>query len=249
MSASVVAVGLVAARMFALFRTVPFLGAGRAPAPLHLALAVGLGVALAPGVGIEFVPSAPVVAVLAVKEALVGFALGFVASLPFRFAEASGGLVDASRSSSLSSSSIAGAGSTTPTGNLLSLGSIAVLFVTPAHVAFMRGVDASLDAVPVIWDTSTGPATVETLATTAIGASAGLLASSVMIALPVLASVLLVDVAIGAAGRFVPHSGGTFTFMPLRSVVGLLALSLSLTVLSPVLAGLIASTMELLGAG
>jgi flagellar biosynthesis protein FliR len=242
--AAVVAAALVSTRMLAMIRIVPFLGARRAPAPLHVALAIALGLALGPDLGLESVPAAPLVAALAVKEALVGLALGFLASLPFRFAEQAGMIMDQARSTSLSSTSVAGSGGAgTPTGNLLLFGALAVFFLSPAHDAFFSGVAASFEALPVI---PAGPAhaAIGDVTRAAVASSAGLFGASVMIALPVLGSVLLTDVAIGAVGRFVPHSGGTFAFMPLRSAVGLGALALSLTVLAPLLADLLLASMR-----
>lgn len=241
------ATALVAARLFAVVRMVPFLGARRAPGPLHVALALVLALAIGPSVPVESVPAAPAVVLLAVKEVAVGLALGFLASLPFRFVEMSGVLADMSRSTSLSTTSMTGRDGSSPTGNLLFFASMAVFFLTPAHRAFYTGVLASFASVPVIPDAASLPATTGAVAMGAVAASAGLFASSLMICLPVLGSVLLADVVIGAAGRFVPHSGGTFTFMPLRSVVGMGALALSMTLLAPVLAELLYDSMSWLG--
>lgn len=238
---AIVGTGLAAARLFAMARTLPFLGGRRAPATLHLGLAVTLGLALGP-TNIETVPPAAVVAALAVKEVLCGFAVGFLASLPFRFLEQTGVIVDVSRSMQLAGSPAVSSrsGASSPTGNLMLLATMTVFFVTPAHRAFWMGVEATFRAVPVV--PAHMPA-LEAIGTAAVASSAALFASSVMIAFPVLLAVLLTDIAIGAAGRFVPHSGGTFTFLPLRSVVGLGALALALTMLAPVIARLLLDSM------
>ncbi len=233
--------GLTAARLFALLRTLPFLGGRRVPATLHLGLALALGLAMGAGSALETLVPAPLAAALAVKEVVVGFSLGFLASLPFRFLEQSGMLADAARSTQLSGSTGVSGRPSTPLGTFFLLAAMAVFFLTPAHRAFWTGLEASFLAVPLLPE---GPLPAGPLATRAIAASAGLLASSVMIALPVLLSVLVTDLAIGAAGRFVPHSGGTFAFMPLRSVVGLGALALSLTVLAPTLARILLESMR-----
>lgn len=237
---AVLGTGLIAARLFALLRTLPFLGGRRAPASLHLGLAAALGIAMGGGSALEAVPSAPLVAALAVKEVVVGFAIGFIASLPFRFLEQSGIIIDVTRSTQLAGSRGIGGRPSTPLGTFFLLAAMAVFFLTPAHGAFWTGIEASFLAVPLI---PTGPLPLEPLATRTIAASAGLFASSVMIAFPVLLSVLLADLAIGAAGRFVPHSGGTFAFMPLRSAVGLGALALALCVLAPVMARILLESM------
>jgi flagellar biosynthesis protein FliR len=238
---AIMGTGLIAARLFPLLRTLPFLGGRRAPATLHLGLAIALGLAMDAGSALESVPPAPVAAALAVKEVVVGFTIGFIASLPFRFIEQSGIIVDVTRSTQLSGSTGIGGRPSTPTGTFFLLAAMAVFFLTPAHRAFWTGLDATFLAVPLVPD---GPLPAEPLAMRAIAASAGLFASSVMIAFPVLLSVLVTDLAIGAAGRFVPHSGGTFAFMPLRSVVGLGALALALTVLAPTLARILHESMR-----
>jgi flagellar biosynthetic protein FliR len=233
--------GLTAARLFALLRTLPFLGGRRAPATLHLGLAAALGLAMGGASALEAVPPAPLVAALVIKEIIVGFSIGFLASLPFRFLEQSGIIVDVARSTQLSGSTGIGGRPSTPLGTFFLLAAMAVFFVTPAHRAFWMGLEATFLAVPLV---PAGPLPHEPLAMKAIAASAGLFASSVMVALPVLLSVLVTDLAIGAAGRFVPHSGGTFAFMPLRSVVGLGALALSMTVLAPTLARILLESMR-----
>jgi flagellar biosynthetic protein FliR len=241
LGAALLGTGLTAARLFALFRTLPFLGGRRVPASLHLGLAVALGLARGAGSALETLPAAPVAAALAVKEVLVGFAIGTIASLPFRFMEQSGVLMDVTRTTQLSGSTGPGGRPSTPLGTFFLLAVMAVFFLTPAHRAFWTALEATFVAVPLVPD---GALPIEPLAVKAIASSAGLFASSVMIALPVLLSVLVTDLAIGAAGRFVPHSGGTFAFMPLRSVVGLGALALALTVVAPALARILLESMR-----
>jgi flagellar biosynthetic protein FliR len=239
---------LAAARLFAMMRTLPFLGGRRVPATLHLGLAVALGLALTTAPELASVPPAPLVAVLFIKEILVGFTAGIVASLPFRFIDQAGVIIDAARSTQLSGATgITGSRDSSPTGTLLLLMAMAVFFLTPAHAAFWTSIEATFVAVPIVPLTPAAPSW-QGAAFAAIASSAGLFAASVMIALPVLLAVLVTDLAVGAAGRFVPHSGGTFTFMPLRSAVGLGALCLSLTVLAPVMARLLLESMRWLEA-
>jgi flagellar biosynthetic protein FliR len=230
---------LASARLYAMIRILPFLGGRRVPATLHLGLAAALGLVM--GVSLETIPSAPLLAALAVKEVAVGFAVGFLASLPFRFIEQSGVLADHTRTTTLTTTAVAaGSGGSSPTGNLFLLMATGLFFLTPAHRAFWTGIQATFEAVPVVG----GMPRAGSIATAAVASSAGLLAASVMLALPVLLAVLLTDLSIGAAGRFVPHSGGTFTFMPLRSVVGLGALLVCLTVVAPVMARLLLESMR-----
>jgi flagellar biosynthesis protein FliR len=234
---AILGTGLASARLFAMARTLPFLGGRRVPATLHLGLAVVL--ALVMGRGLDVPCAAPAIAVLALKEVLVGFAVGLLASLPFHFLEQAGMIMDLARTTSLSGQGVGGSSRTSsPTGNLLLFLAMAVFFLTPAHRAFWMGVRATFDAVPIAPAAGAADA-IGGMALEAISASSGLFAASVMIAFPVLLAVLLADLAIGAAGRFVPHSGGTFAFMPLRSVVGLAALLASLAAIAPVVARLL----------
>lgn len=241
---AVIGTGLAAARLFAMMRTLPFLGGRRVPATLHLGLAIALGLSMGSASHLASVPPAPIVAVLALKEILVGFSAGLIASLPFHFMEQSGLIIDTTRSTQLSGTSgITGAGGSSPTGTFLLLMTMAVFFLTPAHRAFWAGIEATFIAVPIAPLAASTPSW-ESVALAAIASSAGLFAASVMIAFPVLLAVLVTDLAVGAAGRFVPHSGGTFTFMPLRSAVGLGALCIALTALAPVMADLLLESMQ-----
>ncbi len=249
---AVVGVGLAATRIYATVRTVPFLGGRDVPATLHVALALGLAVSIGPLVDLGPVPPAPMLAVLVAKEALVGFTVGYLASLPFRMLEQAGVLGDVSRASSLAQSAgiMSDRAGSSPSGNLLMLGTMVVFFETPAHGAFWSGLGATFDAVPV---GPPGPAQVlpmawEPILQAAIWSSAGLLGAAFLIALPVMLAVLVTDLVAGAVSRFVPSAGGTFTFMPLRAAVGLAALALAMTILSPVIAQVLLEAMSALGA-
>jgi len=243
---AIAATGLASARLYALTRSVPFLGGRRVPATLHLGLAVALGIAAGPG-RLDSVPAAPLLAMLAIKEVLVGFSAGFVASLPFHFLEQSGAVADAARTTSFSPAPVGGTSGSSPAGNLVLLLATCVFFLTPAHAAFWTGVEATFRAVPLAPSPLALPSW-QSIAMAAIASSSALLAASIMIAFPVLASVLIADLAVGAAGRFVPHAGGTLSFMPLRSAVGLGALALALTALLPVAARLLLDSMSWLEA-
>src|ERR671920_1728314 len=106
--AFLVLVGLAFARMLSFLVVVPFFGGAAVPARVKVATATAFVVILYPSIAMELpkgggpLPFGPVGFIgLLAKEALVGYTLGFVASLVFEAVQVAGRVIDLQRGSTL----------------------------------------------------------------------------------------------------------------------------------------------------
>jgi flagellar biosynthetic protein FliR len=167
-----------AARVAPIFLLAPFFGGQPVPVWVRVLLAALFAALLAPALP----PGAPS-PLLLVKEAAVGLALGFLASLPLWAAEAAGSLADPRL------------------GRFALLLGVVVFFVGGGHLAFVRALAASYDAVPA------GALPARIPADAVLAATARLVASAVGLAAPVLAAQVLVFLVLALAGRAAPAYG------------------------------------------
>jgi type III secretion protein T len=235
---------LAATRIYVVLRMLPPLGGRVVPPLLRLALSLVLAWMVTGAVQAGPWPPAPMVALLFLKEAAVGFVIGFTASLPFYFAEQAGFLVDAGRGGAMSAlMSPTGEEQSTPFSSLFFYLCVILFFAGPAGASFWTALDASFRALPVLPAASFEFARERILAV-AVAATGKLLLASVMLAFPVLLLVLLVDILAGILGRFFPAGGSYFLSMPLRSAVGIGGGILALLFLSPIVEGMLLTAMD-----
>jgi flagellar biosynthetic protein FliR len=169
---------VAAARVAPIFLVAPFFGGQAVPVWVRIVLAGLFAALLAPAV-----PAAGVTPLLLVKEAAIGLALAFLASLPLWAAEAAGSLADPRL------------------GRFALLLGVTVFFVAGGHLAFVRALAASYDAVPV------GALPARVPADAVLRATAQLVASAVGLAAPVLAAQIIVFIVLALAGRAAPAYG------------------------------------------
>ncbi|MFH1436077.1 MAG: flagellar biosynthetic protein FliR [Pseudomonadota bacterium] len=227
--------GLAAVRIYAILRTLPPTGGKVVPLSLRIALSIVLAIVMAPGIEVAVMPGAGMTAFLVFKEAVAGFVIGFVASLPFHFLQQSGYLVDASRGGAMSQLlSPAGDDVATPHAGLFFFLCAAVFFGTPAGTAFWMALETTFHALPLYPAAALLPAP-DRMIDVVVATTAGLFLSSVMLAFPVMLLVFLVDALVGILGRFSPMTGSYFISMPLRSAAGISGAVLVLIFISPVI--------------
>jgi len=237
--------GLIATRVLALLTFVPVFGVRSLPAPLRVALAIALAVVLYPAVSGSPIPTAPIAIVtLVAKEVLVGATLGFVVALAFAALDMAGRLVDTTRGATLAEVLDPLSGErTSPLAELhvqvgllcfLALGGQRAVVVALAH---------SYETVPL----ATFPSATRALAPLAGGVirlSADAIAVALVLAAPALVALYLSEVALGLLGRAAPQIGVFFVGMPLRAAVGLFAVLLALSAMTPALAHLFEAALD-----
>ncbi len=235
---------LAATRIYVVLRMLPPLSGRIVPPLLRLALSLVLALMVTGAAAPGPMPSAPMVALLFLKEAAAGFVIGTTASLPFHFAEQAGFLVDASRGGAMSTLlSPTGEEQATPFSSLFFYLCVLFFFAGPAGVSFWMALDASFRALPALPAASLGFAQERILAV-AVVTTGKLFLAALMLAFPALLLVLLVDILAGVLGRFSPAGGSYFLSMPLRSAAGIGGGILMLLFLSPLVEGMLLAAMD-----
>ena len=218
-----------------MLRTLPPTGGKVVPLSLRIALSLVLAFVMAPRIELAAMPGAGMIAFLIFKEAIVGFIIGLVASLPFHFLQQSGYLIDVSRGGAMSQLlSPAGEDITTPHGGLFFFLCAAFFFGTPAGTAFWMALETTFHALPLYPAAALLPSP-DRMIDVVVATTSGLFLSSFMLAFPVMLLVFLVDTLVGILGRFSPMSGSYFVSMPLRTAAGISGAVLALIFISPVI--------------
>jgi type III secretion protein SpaR/YscT/HrcT len=223
---------LGAARVVPIFTIAPFFGGKLVPAPVRVAISLAFVALVFPAVS----AGAPVPATLGplvlgallVKEVVLGALLGFLAAMPFWAAEAAGRLVDTARGASNQELYVPQLGTqSSPLGDFSLQLAVVVFFAVDGHLLFLRALAASYEAVPVL----AAPAglTSGAIGTLAVAATGHLVLAALGLAAPVLAALLLADLALGLVNRVSPHVQVYFLGMPAKAVLGVLVFLLALT--------------------
>jgi type III secretion protein SpaR/YscT/HrcT len=227
----VMVAALAAARVVPLFTLAPFFGGRLVPQTLRIGFTLAFVVLILPVVA-HGAPSLAALsplelAALLAKEALVGTILGFLAAVPFWAADSAGRLADAARGAGQGESLVPQTGTTSsPLGNLFLQLALLVFFAVDGHLLFLRALAASYQAIPV----AKLPAGLSSaaLGSLAVDATAQLILAAIGLAAPVLAAVVVADVVLGLVGRVSPQLQLYFIGLPVKAVLGILVLALTI---------------------
>jgi type III secretory pathway component EscT len=230
----VLAVGaLVAARVAPLSVLAPWLALKGAPPLVRTAIVLALTVSLAPlalEVAPAAVPGGHELALLTVREALVGSLFALVSGLPLFALDWAGRLVDTWRGASLAEVIAPTTGErTSPMGDLYLLGGIVLFLSLGGHRFAIEAFADGLVAVPP--GTVDVTAGLEATALTAMRLAGSALAFAMAVAAPAAAAIVLVEVSLGLVARAAPQIPVFFAGMPLRAATGIAAALLAAAVL------------------
>jgi flagellar biosynthesis protein FliR len=160
---------------------------------------------------------------LVLKEALVGLSMGFVAGLFFYAVQMAGTFIDLQMGLSMASVINPESGMQTAlTGQLLYVFMMLFLFTVDAHHMLINGVLDSFQAIPLN-QLSLGAAPGD-LAHYITQVFLSSFAAALQMALPIVGSLFLVDVAVGIVARTVPQLNVFVVGLPLKIGVGFLLL-------------------------
>lgn len=224
---------LVAARVAPLTLFAPWLSMRTSPPILRAAVILALTVVLTP-LAAESVQTVPVgglnLALLAVKEALVGAVFAVASALPLHALTWAGRLTDTWRGASMAEIVAPHTGErSSPLGELYLLMGIAIFVALGGHRLAIAAFAEGLAQVPV------GAASVGgAISDVALGAtrlSANALAFATALAAPAAAAIILVEVSLGLLARTAPQIPVFFAGMPLRAATGVAAALLGLSIL------------------
>lgn len=233
-----VLVGLAFARLLSFLVVAPFFGGSAVPARVKVATAAALVILVYPALAAGLPPAAdslpfgPVGFVaLLTKEVVVGFTLGFISSLVFEAVQVSGRLVDQQRGASMSETLAPQLQTRVSELGQIKLQLAIVLFLfVGAHRFFMRALLTSFVVVPptefVRLSGGWTPLTAFVVELTAQVLTAG-----VQLAIAPIIALLLTDIFFGIVNRIAPQINVFFLSMPVKALVGIFVVLVTLQLL------------------
>ena len=206
------------------------------PAPVKGALALALAVALsgriAPGLP---EPTTGFLVVAAVSEVVIGAALGFVVQLFFTAVQMAGDILDVTGGFSLQPAYDPLAMTmNSSVGKLHYLLATTLLFTSGGHLLIVRGFATSYEGLPV-----GGSVPTEQLAHVLITAFSMMFLAAIQIAAPMVAVLLLADVALALLSRAAPALNIFAIGFPVKIMLTLALLGLTFPLLPPALDALL----------
>jgi len=226
---SVVTVLLVSSRILATLLVAPPFNGGMVPVRIRLGLAVAIGLLVASGPVDRFdVPlELPTLVTAIASQVVAGLIFGFFVQLLLSAFQMAGSIIDLSAGLSAGSlydpmtqSQVA------PVGRIYQLVSMAALLTLDGHLLIVRGVIRSYEVAPIgLVDTAV------------LGASLSrgigqLLLAALEVGFPVLAALMLTEIALGIASRAAPRLNILAIGFGVKSMVLFFALGLGLPLLA-----------------
>jgi type III secretion protein SpaR/YscT/HrcT len=216
------AVGVGSMRTLPIAWLIPAFGGQNVPAQARMGIGIALAVLCLP----QIAPGVPTGAGMAfwiflmMREAAVGFTVGYVGSSIFRAAESAGRMVDTLRGSNMAEViSPVTEGRASPLGDIFLL-LTTVIFLEIGGVGFVATALArSYQAVPLLITTT--PASFGAAANLAIITSAQLLESTLALSAPAIVALMLADFILGAIARMASQIPVYFLGMPLKGLAGI----------------------------
>ena len=214
----------------------PLFGGNAVPVTVRLTVCLALAgnVRFAGGLGFDPPEYLPAYLSAFGHELLVGFAMGFVASLPFDAARIGGRLLDTQRGAN-AEAMLPGTGSSeAATGHVFQRILVALAFASGAYKPVVAGLVRSFRVLPLgVWTGLNG----EGLAAAVVSQAGGALAAGLAIGAPVAAVSLAVDAALGVAARVAPQLNIKDTGAPAKLMLGAAAILFSFGVICERLLG------------
>ena len=217
---------LTLARLVPIVSLAPFLGSKNIPGTLRILFSLALLAIFLPQnlmLTQHEIPYTGAFIGYMLKELLIGFILGFLASIPFLIAQMAGTLIDFQRgASSLQVSDPTTQTQTSPIGLLCNFILIALFYSLGGPFLYLEGVADSYRIFPATEGVNSTFFLQSTPFWTAIFALIGLMFRiAVQLSAPALIGVLLTDLFLGIANRLAPQVQIVFLGMALKSWVGI----------------------------
>lgn len=228
-------------RLFAVALVAPFLGTGVLEGQIWLVMVLGMYLPMHPPVLAQLTPDITLaldmnlplagrLGCIFLKETLLGLGLGLLAGLPFWAVESAGVFMDNQRGAAQAEGTeILTGKSVSPMGGVLFQCFVYMFFTSGAFLVFLGLVYASYELWPVtrMLPLPHGAAVPLFFA----GKVSWLMAYMLLIAAPIAAACLLVDISLGLINRFAPQLNAYVLAMPIKSGLAALLLCLYLGLL------------------
>ncbi|MCB1113667.1 MAG: flagellar biosynthetic protein FliR [Chlamydiia bacterium] len=227
---------LFLARFLPIIQLSPFFGAKLLPNPVKLALAISLFVIFLPK--LLTVTTIPIgfnlyTVMLIAKELVMGYIIGYLISIPFIIVQSAGIIIDHQRGgAALMVNDPTIQNQSSPLGTLFNYTLIFVFFAIDAPFLFIDAIMLSYDVVPPdqFFNSSLfAPDTPFWLLQ--VGIMGQVVTIATQLATPALLIMLMTDLFLGIANRLAPQVQITFLGMSLKSLLGLLVVTLGWSLL------------------
>jgi flagellar biosynthetic protein FliR len=218
---------LIVVRISGMFITAPVFGSHNVPGQVKVALALLVSYILFPAVfqlnvtlPDAFVPYM----MLLISEFLVGLILGFASSFVFSAVQMTGNLLDMQIGFGIVNILDPMSGQQVPlVGNFKYILAILTFLAVNGHHILLSALFASFKLIPV-----TGVVFHAELADVIVDMVSGMFVIALKISLPILAAILLTDVALGVLARTMPQMNIFVVGVPVKILVGIFVLSMAL---------------------
>ena len=220
----ILAAVLAMARIGGAFAICPALTDSMIPGVARRAATLGFAVLVVPFIKVGMPPGEPtwwMFAVLAAREALIGFLIGFFAAIPFWVAENVGNFIDNQRGATMGEvySPLNGSQVST-TGIFFTQLVSTIFFVSGAIFLFLGALYKSYAIWPVFPADAVFPAFVSDAPVRILTALDGMLRTTVVISAPVIIVMFLATLGLGLVNRTAPQLNVFFLSMPVKSALG-----------------------------
>ena len=244
------------ARIGGAFAVCPALADSMIPGVARRAAVLGFSCLVIPFIKAGMPPGEPNVgmfALLAVKEAFIGFLLGFFAAVPFWIVENIGNFIDNQRGATMGevNSPLSGAQVST-TAIFFSQIVSTLFFVSGAVLVFLGALYASFSIWPVFPEGAVFPSFSSDAPVRILGYVDGMLRTTVVISAPVIIVMFLATLGLGLVNRTAPQLNVFFLSMPVKSALGIAMLVVYLPFIMDMLmytkeSAILAPALKLLG--
>lgn len=229
----IVAVMLVSIRIGAILLMTPLFALGGVPPNIRVLASVGLAAVLvgALAVPLPAVTTLGQLANAALTEAVVGMALAFGVFAAFAAFQLAGRILDMQLGFGVATLIDPSTRTHAPLlGTILNLTALALFFAIDGHHLLIRGIAFSLEQIPP------GSRLPQIDITVLVAQFGAMFVYAAALAAPVMVTVLLVDVMLSVIARTMPQMNVFIVGLPLKILVGLIVLAISLKTLSPLFA-------------
>ena len=221
----ILAAVLAMARIGGAFAICPALTESMIPGVARRAAVLGFSCLVIPLIKDEMPPGEPNVwmfSLLAFKEALIGFLIGFFAAVPFWIAENIGNFIDNQRGATMGEvySPLSGAQVST-TGIFFTQIASTIFFVGGVVLVFLSALYSSYSIWPVFTDGAIFPSFSNDAPVQILSSLDGMLRVTVVISAPVIIIMFLATLGLGLVNRTAPQLNVFFLSMPVKSALGI----------------------------
>ncbi|MEZ4459412.1 MAG: flagellar biosynthetic protein FliR [bacterium] len=217
---------LVTARIAPVVQLVPYLGGKATPQSVKTAISLALAGLVFPVIWTgQMLPTGVHLALLVVKEVLVGLTIGFVAALVFEAVRTAGQIIDTVRGQNMATALVPQLPErASVSGDAMYLLFVALFLTSGAHHLMLSVLVRSYVAVPVVgFPDATQLSDAGLLVARLFGTSFEL---ALIVALPVVVAMMLTDLVLALVNKAAPQIQVYFLGMPLKAALGIFVLLL-----------------------